>query len=150
MTSQLYTVLLGALFPHLSQFTPAQNTALLDIILSKHWSPEGAVRPVFTKPGEIQFLLKGGTTALFGHGKPSQNLLVQLVGRCMGWSFRPYDELFTLFEYVAVPIQRHWPEIAGTRILDTILLVYYSSAGRLCPYDKVFKVRGCGVTFPSV
>ncbi|KAF8173176.1 hypothetical protein K438DRAFT_1772276 [Mycena galopus ATCC 62051] len=138
--SQRYSVILASLFPHLVHFTPAQNSALLDIILDKHWSPEGAVLPVWTMPGAIQFRLKEGTTLLFGHGKPSENLLVQLVGRCMGWSVRPYDELFTLFEYVAFPIQQHWPDIAGTRILDTIALIYLMSAGKPVPYDKVFQL----------
>ncbi|KAF8173179.1 hypothetical protein K438DRAFT_2054673 [Mycena galopus ATCC 62051] len=138
--SQRYSVILASLFPHLAHFTPAQNSALLDIILDKHWSPEGAVREVWTLPGVIQFRLKKGTTLLFGHGKPSENLLVQLVGRCMGWSLRPYDELFTLFEHVAFPIQQHWPDIAGTRILDTIFLLYVVSAGKPVPYDKVFQL----------
>lgn len=58
----------------------------------------------------------------------------------MGWAFRPYDELFTLFQYVALPVQVYSPDIAGTRILDTIMLVYFMSMGRPVPYDKVFQV----------
>ncbi|KAF8171593.1 hypothetical protein K438DRAFT_1773145 [Mycena galopus ATCC 62051] len=144
--SLVYSVILGALFPHLEQFTPAQNAALFDIILAAHWTPEDSIPPLWHGPGDVRFRLSGGTSLLFGFGKPSDDLIAQLVGRCMGWAFRPYHELFTLFHYVALPMQIHWPDIAGTRILDTIMLVYLMSMGRPVPYDKVFQLA---ITSPA-
>ncbi|KAJ6496178.1 hypothetical protein C8R45DRAFT_1094433 [Mycena sanguinolenta] len=141
--SQVYSVILGALFPHLEQFTPAQNAVLFDIILAAHWSPEGSIPPLWHGSGDVRFRLSDGTDFLFSFGKPSDDLIAQLVGRCMGWAFRPYDELFTLFQYVALSMQIHWPDIAGTRILDTIMLVYFMSMGRPVPYDKVFQANIC-------
>ncbi|KAJ7915621.1 hypothetical protein B0H13DRAFT_2324183 [Mycena leptocephala] len=144
--SQVYSIILGALFPHLEQFTPAQNAALFDIILAAHWTPEDSIPPLWHGPGDVKFRLSGGTGLLFGFGKPSDDLIAQLVGRCMGWAFRPYDELFTLFQYVALPMQIHWPDIVGTRILDTIMLVYFMSMGRPVPYDKVYQLA---ITSPA-
>ncbi|KAJ7860502.1 hypothetical protein B0H13DRAFT_1900954 [Mycena leptocephala] len=144
--SQVYSVILGALFPHLEQFTPAQNAALFDIILAAHWTPEDSIPPLWHRPGDVRFRLSGGTGLLFGFGRPSDDLIAQLVDRCMGWAFRPYDELFTLFQYVALPMQIHWPDIAGTRILDTIMLVYFMSMGRPVPYDMVFQLA---ITSPA-
>ncbi|KAJ7730417.1 hypothetical protein B0H16DRAFT_1469580 [Mycena metata] len=137
--SQVYSVILGALFPHVEQFTPAQNTALFDIILAAHWTPEDSIPPLWHGPGDVRFRLSGGTSLLFGFGKPSDDLIAQL-------AFRPYHELFTLFQYFAFPMHVHWPNIAGTRILDTIMLVYFMSMGRPVPYDKVFQLA---ITSPA-
>ncbi|KAJ7467500.1 hypothetical protein FB451DRAFT_1560698 [Mycena latifolia] len=127
---ELYASILAGLFPHLAAFTPAQNTALLDIFTNPVWCPDGAEFRV------------GTATAIFcGHGQPSGDLITQLLGRCMGWMAPPYGPVDTLLEYVALPIQRHWPDIAGTRILDTALFAFLTTAGRFpVPVDKIFQI----------
>ncbi|KAJ7510995.1 hypothetical protein B0H11DRAFT_1036826 [Mycena galericulata] len=136
-TFQLYSAVLAGLFPHLAKFTPQQNAALLDIILSPNWTREGPKTPLWMN--NDTFRLVDGSPLLFEHGEPNADLVVQLVGRCMGWAPRSYSEPQTLFEYVALPIQRYWPAIAGTRILDTALLMYCMALGRPVPFDKVFQ-----------
>ena len=125
---QVNGLILAGLFPHLSQFTPAQNKALLDIITSPVWCPDGAFR------------LGNSTAILFGLGKPSEDLITQMLGRCMNWTAPPYAVIDTLFTYVAFPIQRFWAAIPGTRILDTVLAAYLISGGRPFPVDTILKV----------
>ncbi|KAJ7171306.1 hypothetical protein C8R46DRAFT_1088136 [Mycena filopes] len=102
---QVNANILAGLFPHLRRFTPAQNTTLLDLFSSRVWN------------GSDTFRLEIGTTILFSHGQPTPDLVDQLVGRCLSWT-RPYAELDKLLACVALPMQRHWPDIVGTRILD--------------------------------
>ncbi|KAJ7744835.1 hypothetical protein B0H14DRAFT_2986635 [Mycena olivaceomarginata] len=109
--------ILAGLFPHLQHFTPSQNTALLDLFASTH---------------------------SFAHGKPTPDLLDQLIGRCLSWT-RPYSELDKLLACVALPIQKHWPEIAGTRILVLALVMLSPGrpgpdGGRTVPGDKILEI----------
>ncbi|KAK7039444.1 hypothetical protein R3P38DRAFT_2899533 [Favolaschia claudopus] len=136
--SKIYSAILAGVFPHLVHFTPAQNAKLLEIILSPQWSPTGTAPPVW-KSGAVEFLLQEGITFLFGHGEPSHNFIKQLVHRCLGPSVRPFSELYTLLHYVAYPIQRNWPTVAGTHILDMLMLVYFTAGGKPVPYDTIFQ-----------
>ncbi|KAJ7450168.1 hypothetical protein FB451DRAFT_1286330, partial [Mycena latifolia] len=124
--------ILAGLFPHLRKFTPAQNTALLDLFTSRVWSAGGTFR------------LETGAGILFAHGRPSADLIDQLVGRCLSWT-RPYSELSKLLEFVALPIQKHWADIAGTRILDLALAMLSPGrpgppGGRTVPGDKILQI----------
>ncbi|KAF7344010.1 MYND-type domain-containing protein [Mycena venus] len=130
--NQVNANILAGLFPHLHKFTPAQNTTLLDLFSSSVW-----------RPGDM-FRLETGTDILFAHGKPTQNLIDQLVGRCLSWT-RPYSELDKLLVDVALPIQKHWPDIAGTCILDLALVMLSPgrpgpAGGRTIPGDKILQI----------
>ncbi|KAJ7799910.1 hypothetical protein B0H14DRAFT_2901664 [Mycena olivaceomarginata] len=123
--TQVNANILAGLFPHLQHFTRSQNTALLDLFAST-------------------FRLETGTSILFAHGKPTPDLLDQLIGRCLSWT-RPYSELDKLLACVALPIQKHWPEIAGTRILDLALVMLSPGrpgpdGGRTVPGDKILEI----------
>jgi hypothetical protein len=123
--------ILAGLYPHLHKFTARQNTTLLDIFASHFWCDE-------------TFRLSLGTDILFGHGKPTSNLVDQLICRCLSWT-RRYSELDQLLSCVALPIQKHWPEIAGTRIVDLALVMLSPgrpgpAGGRTVPGDKILEV----------
>ncbi|KAJ7088280.1 hypothetical protein C8R44DRAFT_819377 [Mycena epipterygia] len=129
---QVNANILAALFPHLRKFTPAQNTALLNVFASTFWRPHDGFR------------LNIGAGILFPHGKPTPDLIDQLIGRCLSWT-RPYAELDTLLACVAVPIQKHWPDVAGTRILDLALVMLSPGrpgppGGRTVPGDKILEL----------
>ncbi|KAJ7793192.1 hypothetical protein B0H14DRAFT_151100 [Mycena olivaceomarginata] len=131
--TQVNANILAGLFPHLQHFTRSQNTALLDLFASTVWGPRDEYR------------LETGTSILFAHGKPTPDLLDQLIGRCLSWT-RSYSELDKLLACVALPIQKHWPEIAGTRILDLALVMLSPGrpgpdGGRTVPGDKILEVR---------
>ncbi|KAJ7774391.1 hypothetical protein B0H14DRAFT_2965324 [Mycena olivaceomarginata] len=130
--TQVNANILAGLFPHLQHFTPSQNTALLDLFASTVWRPRD------------EFRLETGTSILFAHGKPTPDLLDQLIGRCLSWT-RPYSELDKLLACVALPIQKHWPEIAGTRILVLALVMLSPGrpgpdGGRTVPGDKILEI----------
>lgn len=131
--AQVNANILAALFPHLRNFTPAQNTALLDIFANRVWIPHDTFR------------LQTGTDILFAHGQPTPNFIDQLIGRCLSWK-RPYSELDKLMCCIALPIQKHWPDIAGTRILDLALVMLSPGrpgppGGRTVPGDKILEVQ---------
>ncbi|KAJ6568014.1 hypothetical protein DFH09DRAFT_1155624, partial [Mycena vulgaris] len=131
---QVNANMLAGLFPHLRKFTPAQNTALLDLFTNRVWAARGAFR------------LETGTGILFAHGKPTTDLIDQLIGRCLSWT-RPYSKLDRLLELVALLIQKHWPDVAGTRILDLALVMLSPghpgpAGGRTVPGDKIFEISG--------
>ncbi|KAJ7112057.1 hypothetical protein C8R43DRAFT_1242855 [Mycena crocata] len=129
--------LLGSLFPHLSSFTPAQNTALLDIYARDIWlapTPDVVRRGLL--PAEI----------LFAHGEPTADLIAQLVRRCLSPT-RSYEEVEALLGHIAGPIQTYWPAVAGTRILDLALVIAspwrpgpYDMFGSRVPGDKIFEI----------
>ncbi|KAJ7205497.1 hypothetical protein GGX14DRAFT_458526 [Mycena pura] len=130
--NQVNANVLAGLFPHLRRFTPEQNNMLLDLFASKTWRPRD------------EFRLETGTGILFAHGKPTTDLLDQLIGRCLSWT-RPYSELDKLLACVAFPIQKHWPHIAGTRILDLALVMLSPGrpgpvGGRTVPGDKILEI----------
>ncbi|KAJ7307941.1 hypothetical protein DFH08DRAFT_944498 [Mycena albidolilacea] len=57
----------------------------------------------------------------------------------------PHFELDKLLACVAFPIQKHWPEIAGTRILNLALVMLSSGqpgpdGGRTLPGDKILEI----------
>ncbi|KAJ7435217.1 hypothetical protein B0H11DRAFT_2114471 [Mycena galericulata] len=123
---------LSALFPHLRHFTPAQNTALLDIFASRRWYDDG------------RFRLETGTTILLAHGQPTMDLIEQLIGRCLSWT-RPYSEIDQLLSCAALPIQKHWSEVVGTRILDVALAMLSPGrpgppGGRTVPGDRILEI----------
>ncbi|KAJ7263939.1 hypothetical protein C8J57DRAFT_1333198 [Mycena rebaudengoi] len=128
---QVNANILAGLYPHLHKFTARQNTTLLDIFASHFWCDE-------------TFRLSLGTDILFGHGKPTSNLVDQLIRRCLSWT-RRYSELDQLLSCVALPIQKHWPEIAGTRIVDLALVMLSPgrpgpAGGRTVPGDKILEI----------
>ncbi|KAJ7123374.1 hypothetical protein C8R44DRAFT_875580 [Mycena epipterygia] len=140
---EIYTLILAALFPHLARFTPAQNTALLDILTSSVWCPDGVFR------------LGNATEILFGHGQPSEDLITQLLARCIGSVPPPYMQVNMLLEYVALPIQTYWPTIAGTRILDTALSMFHFPDEPPVPVDKIYLIantspEACKHLLPAV
>ncbi|KAJ7652707.1 hypothetical protein DFH06DRAFT_1205475 [Mycena polygramma] len=129
---QVNANIIAGLFPHLRRFTPAQNTTLLDLFASRVWN------------GGDDFRLQTGTNILFGHGQPTLNLIEQLIGRCLSWT-RPYSEIDQLIGCVALPIQKHWPELAGTRILDLVFAMLTPgrpgpASGRTVPGDKILEI----------
>ncbi|KAJ7133658.1 hypothetical protein C8R43DRAFT_1239436 [Mycena crocata] len=129
---QVNANILAGLFPHLRKFTPAQNTALLDIFANRFWCNRNGFR------------LETGAGILFAHGKPTTNLLDQLIGRCLSWT-RPYDELDALLSSVALPMQKHWPDIVGSRILDLAFAMLSPgrpspAGGRTVPGDKILQI----------
>ncbi|KAJ7466485.1 hypothetical protein FB451DRAFT_1561172 [Mycena latifolia] len=127
-----YAGFLAGLFPHLSSFTPAQNSTLLDI---------------FGKPvSEAECRAGIENEVLFAHGEPSADLIAQLVGRCLSTT-RPVSELAALLTNVALPIQTYWPNITGTRILDLALVMAspwrpgpMDPEGRRIPGDKLLEI----------
>ncbi|KAF7309260.1 MYND-type domain-containing protein [Mycena indigotica] len=130
--NQVNANILAGLFPHLHRFTPTQNTTLLDIFASPAWHDDGTFR------------LETGTTVLFAHGRPTANLIDQLIGRCLSWT-RPYSEIDKLLCCVALPIQKCWPDIAGTRILDLAFAMLSPgrpgpAKGRTVPGDKILEI----------
>ncbi|KAF7314724.1 MYND-type domain-containing protein [Mycena kentingensis (nom. inval.)] len=131
-TTQVGANIIAGLFPHLHRFTPAQNTTLLDIFASPRWHYDGTFR------------LEVGTTVLFGHGRPNPDFIDQIVSRCLSWT-RPYSEIDKLICCIAIPIQKCWPEAAGTKLLDTALAMLTpgrpgSASGRTVPGDKILEL----------
>lgn len=139
---QVNANILAGLAPHLRRFTPTQNTALLDIFASRVWRPQDSFR------------LETGTTILFAHGQPTPNFIDQLIGRCLSWT-RPYSELDKLLACVALPIQKYWPDVVGTRILDLAFIMLSPGrpgppGGRTVPGDKILEVQsGFSISFLS-
>ncbi|KAJ7915257.1 hypothetical protein B0H13DRAFT_1872215 [Mycena leptocephala] len=84
----------------LAKFTPVQNTALFDIFANGFWTRDEG------------FLLAEGGATLFAHGKPTIDLIDQLVLR----------QLDAPPACVVPPIQKHWSAIAKMRILDLALV----------------------------
>ncbi|KAJ7486618.1 hypothetical protein FB451DRAFT_1362929 [Mycena latifolia] len=80
------------------------------------------------------------------HGTPNDDLITQLLRRCMGWTSPPYAQVDTLLRYVAFPIQRYSPNTAGMRILDTALAAYILSGSRSFPVDSILKLA---ITSPA-
>ncbi|KAK6995821.1 MYND-type domain-containing protein [Favolaschia claudopus] len=129
--NQVNANILAGLFPHLRKFTPAQNTALLNLFSSPFWN-------------RGTFRLENGSGVLFAHGKPTTDLIDQLIGRCLSWT-RRFEELDKLVACVALPIQKFWPDIAGTRILDLLFVMLSPGregppGGRTVPGDKILEV----------
>ena len=119
--------------PFLHLFTPAQNTALLDIVCSTYWTHDA-------------FRLQTGSSVLFQHGKPTSNLIDQVIRRCLSWTLR-YEELDQLLWCVIRPIQKFWPDIAGTRLLDLAFVLLSPGRkqkpkveNRTVPGDKILEV----------
>ncbi|KAK7050673.1 MYND-type domain-containing protein [Favolaschia claudopus] len=129
--NQVNANILAGLFPHLRKFTSAQNTALLNLFSSPFWN-------------RGTFRLENGSGILFAHGKPTTDLIDQLIGRCLSWT-RRFEELDKLVACVALPIQKFWPDIAGTRILDLLFVMLSPGrdgppGGRTVPGDKILEV----------
>ncbi|KAJ7717430.1 hypothetical protein DFH07DRAFT_785180 [Mycena maculata] len=99
---------LAGTFPHLHSFTAAQNTTLLDLFSNPLWMSENGFR------------LATGAAILFAHGRPTPNLIGLLISRCLSWA-RPYHEIAHLLGCVALPMQQHYPEFVGSRLLDLAL-----------------------------
>lgn len=116
------------LFPHLSNFNSTQNTALLD---------------VFDLCGDDTFRLTPGARVLFAFGEPTVDLIEKLISRCLSGT-RSYCVLENLLEAAVFPIQKHWSDVAGTRILD-LWLILLSRLHPLeepkFPIDEVLPVR---------
>ncbi|KAJ7764010.1 hypothetical protein DFH07DRAFT_956279 [Mycena maculata] len=131
--NQVNANILAGLFPHLRHFTSTQNSALLDIFANRNrYEDDGTFR------------LETGTTILFAHGQPTPDLIDQLIGRCLSWT-RPYSELDKLLACVALPIQKHWSDLVGTRLLDVSLALLSpgrpgSPGGRTVPGDKILEI----------
>ncbi|KAJ6556317.1 hypothetical protein B0H19DRAFT_1152381 [Mycena capillaripes] len=90
------------------------------------------------------FRLQTGTNILFAHGQPTTDLIDQLIARCLSWT-RPYTQLDKLLCCVALLIQKHWADIAGTRILDLVLVMLSPgrpgpAGGRTVPGDKILEI----------
>lgn len=121
---------LSGLFAHLSKSTPARNTALLN---------------VFDLCGDNILRITTGTPLLLGAGEPTADFINQPVERCLSRT-RWYAALKNLLAYAALPIQKHWAHIAGTRILDLVLAMLIlgcpgSPGGLAIPGDEILGVR---------
>ncbi|KAJ7238708.1 hypothetical protein C8J57DRAFT_1528645 [Mycena rebaudengoi] len=117
------------------KFAAHQNTALLDIFASRFWCGE-------------TFRLSLGTDILFGYGKPTLNFIDQLIRRCLSWT-RRYSELDKLLSCVALPIQKHWPQIAGTRILDLALVMLGPGLQVLWANERSLAIRFSSADCPN-
>ncbi|KAJ7617735.1 hypothetical protein FB45DRAFT_932559 [Roridomyces roridus] len=111
-----------------------QNTALLDIFARD--GPWYADKDCFR--------LSSGTMVLLAHGQPTTDLIDQVVRRCLSWT-RPYEELDTLLYGVVLPLQKYWPDVVGTRILDLCFVMLSPgrpgpNAGRRVPGDRILEV----------
>lgn len=116
--SKVNANVLAALFPFLHSFTPRQNHVLLDIFGSKYWSTLGV----------DGFSLATGMDILLRYGKPSRNLLDKVVRRCLDRT-RKHSELDLLLRYVVLPIQKFWPDVAGTKLLDLCFILISPGRG---------------------
>ncbi|KAJ7640150.1 hypothetical protein B0H17DRAFT_1216720 [Mycena rosella] len=123
-------MLLASLFPHLSKFGGAENTSLIMILMSDPWG-EGTT-----------FRLEPGTAILFTHGTPSQNLFVELIACCLESAGPAHLE--KLLTYMALPLQKHWPDLAGTNIFDLAVCMVpeYRAHPRDVPGDRIIEIAG--------
>ncbi|KAJ6583389.1 hypothetical protein DFH09DRAFT_1075808 [Mycena vulgaris] len=110
--------------------------------ISPLWSPDSSFR------------LASGAEILFSHGKPTADLITQLISRCTTWTAR-YDELNTLLGYVACPIQQYAADLAGTSILDLALSMVLLVAAWAIPAGRILDIAqtspsACAHLLPAV
>ncbi|KAJ7726006.1 hypothetical protein DFH07DRAFT_246307 [Mycena maculata] len=134
---QAHAKLLAGLFPHLSSFSHAQNSTLLDIFCSLSWA---------TNDSDVFRRAKLDAEILFAHGEPTSDLIAQLVARCLAPA-RTRVELTSLLQWVALPIQTYHPDRAGTHILDLALVIAspwspgpMDLEGRRIPGEKILQI----------
>ncbi|KAF9033705.1 hypothetical protein BDZ89DRAFT_1062794 [Hymenopellis radicata] len=128
LQNQVNANLLTSLFNHLNGFTPSQNTALLKI----------ACHPFWLKPGDM-FRLRLGAQTICSQGRPSHDFIDQLALRCLDKT-TSLHELDNLLAGFVIYIQYIWPQIAGTRLLDTCFLLMAPGRGRRLTEDIVMKI----------
>ncbi|KAL0573582.1 hypothetical protein V5O48_008378 [Marasmius crinis-equi] len=135
--SQVNADLVMGLFPHLHKFRIEQNKMLLDLCAA-----------TACEEGDIGFSLSTGFKVLFAYGKPTDDLIDQLVHRCQSPTCS-YIHFESYLSDIAYPIQKYWPAIAGKRILDVCFLALLRPRRNLpagiatkkeIPEEKIFEV----------